>query len=59
MRVGAPEQKVRLEVTSGDTLIVSKLLPFAKPSEMIALNLPAEKTKLISGDLKVALKREA
>ena len=59
MRVANPERKVKLEVKSGDTLIMSKILPAAKPSEMIALDLPAEKTKLIKGSLTVALNREA
>ena len=59
MRVANPERKVKLEVKSGDTLIMSKMLPVAKPSEMIALDLSAEKTKLIKGSLTVALNREA
>ena len=59
MRVANPEHKVKLEVKSGDTLIMSKMLPVAKPSEMIALDLPADKTKLIKGSLTVALNREA
>ena len=59
MRVANPERKVKLEVKSGDILIMSKILPVAKPSEMIALDLPAEKTKLIKGSLTVALNREA
>ena len=59
MRVANPERKVKLEVKSGDTLIMSKILPAAKPSEMIALDLSAEKTKLIKGSLTVALNREA
>ena len=59
MRVANPEHKVKLEVKSGDTLIMSKMLPVAQPSEMIALDLPADKTKLIKGSLTVALNREA
>ncbi|MHC1717851.1 MAG: NAD(P)/FAD-dependent oxidoreductase [Acidaminococcaceae bacterium] len=59
MRVANPERKVKLEVKSGDTLIMSKMLLVAKPSEMIALDLSAEKTKLIKGSLTVALNREA
>ena len=59
MRFANPEHKVKLEVKSGDTLIMSKMLLVAKPSEMIALDLPAEKTKLIKGSLTVALNREA
>ena len=59
MRVACPERKVKLEVRSGETLIMSKMLPVAKPSEMIALDLSAEKTKLINGTLTVALNREA
>lgn len=57
MRVGAPERKVKLEVKCGEELILSKMLPVAKPSEMIAVEIPAEKTKLIHGELTVALNR--
>lgn len=57
MRVANPEFKVKLEVKSGDLLIMSKMLPVAKPSEMIALDLSAEKAKLINGTLTVALNR--
>ncbi|MEG0798312.1 MAG: FAD-dependent oxidoreductase [Acidaminococcaceae bacterium] len=57
MRVGAPERKVKLEVTSGETLILSKMLPVAKPSEMIAVVIPAAKTRLITEELVVSLNR--
>ena len=50
MRVANPERKVKLEV---------KMLPVAKPSEMIAVDIPAEKTALIGETLTVALNKEA
>jgi len=58
MRVTAPERKVKLEILCGSEVIMNKLLPVAKPSEMIAVELSAEKTKLIAGELIVRLSRE-
>lgn len=58
MRVGKPERKVKLEIKSGDTLIMSKMLPVAKPSEMIAINIPAEKTATFGGEITVSINRE-
>jgi hypothetical protein len=58
MRVGKPERKVKLEVKSGDTVIMSKMLPVAKPSEMIAINIPAEKTATFGGEITVSINRE-
>ncbi|NLU43648.1 MAG: pyridine nucleotide-disulfide oxidoreductase, partial [Acholeplasmataceae bacterium] len=57
MRVMAPERSVKLEVLSGSEVIMNKVLPVAKPSEMIALELSAEKTKLIGNELIVRLSR--
>ena len=57
MRVLAPERSVKLEVLSGSEIIMKKVLPVAKPSEMIALELSAEKTKLIGSELIVRLSR--
>ena len=57
MRVMAPERSVKLEVLSGNEVIMNKVLPVAKPSEMIALELSAEKTKLIGSELIVRLSR--
>lgn len=56
MRVRQPMRKVKLAVMSGETMLLSKLLPVAKPSEMIAVNLPAEKIKQIHGVLQVSIK---
>ena len=39
--------------------ILTKMLPVAKPSEMIAVDIPAEKTALIGETLTVALNKEA
>lgn len=57
MRVAAPQRKVRLEVKSGDTVLVSRMLPVAKPSEMIAVEIPAEKTALMGDEITVGLKQ--
>lgn len=46
MRVANPERKVKLEVKSGENVILTKMLPVAKPSEMIAVDIPAEKQRL-------------
>ena len=59
MRVANPERKVKLEVKSGENVILTKMLPVAKPSEMIAVDIPAEKTALIGETLTVALNKEA
>lgn len=56
MRVGAPQRKVRLEIKSGDNLLLSKPLPVAKPSEMIAVEIPAAKFELIGDEVTVGLK---
>ena len=56
MRVANPERKVKLVVKSGDNVI---LLPVAKPSEMIAVDIPAAKTELIGSSLTVFLDKEA
>ena len=45
MRVGAPDRKVTLEVKCGDEVLVKKMLPVVKPSEMITLDIPAAKTE--------------
>ena len=45
MRVLKPMKQVRLTVKSGDTTLLTKRLQVAKPSEMIAVNIPAAKAK--------------
>lgn len=55
MRASAPARKKKLEIVCGDKVILSKFIPIAKPSEMIAVEIPAEKSKLIDGDLIVRL----
>jgi len=39
-------------------VIFSRMLPVAKPSEMVAIDLPAEKTKLLGDTLNVAIRQE-
>lgn len=57
MRVAAPQRKIWLEVKSGDNLLLKKMLPVAKPSEMIAVEIPAEKCELIGDEITVGLKQ--
>lgn len=58
MRVANPESKVKLEIKTGDTVLLSKPMAVAKPSEMIAIELPSSKTALITDNVVVSLKRE-
>lgn len=57
MRVGAIERKVWLEVKCGKDVLLSRMLPVAKPSEMIAVEVPADKAALIKADISVSLNR--
>lgn len=57
MRVGAPARKVTLEVKCGSEVLVKRVFPVVKPSEMITLDLPAAKTALMSGEITVGLKQ--
>ena len=59
MRVRKPMKKVRLTVKSGDDTLLTKVLPVAKPSEMIAVNVPAAKAKGHHADWTVSVKEEA
>ncbi|WP_101912830.1 NAD(P)/FAD-dependent oxidoreductase [Megasphaera vaginalis (ex Bordigoni et al. 2020)] len=43
MRVRRPLKKCRLTIRSGEDTLLTKVLPVAKPSEMIAVNVPADK----------------
>lgn len=55
MRVAAPHRKVRMEVKSGDNVLLSRMLPVAKPSEMIAVEIPAAKFGMIGEEITVGL----
>ena len=55
MRAGAPDRKVTLEVKCGGEVLVKKLLPVVKPSEMITLDIPAAKTALMRDTITVGL----
>ncbi len=57
MRVAAPRRKVRLEVKSGDAVLFSKMLPIVKPSEMVAVEIPAEKIALSGSEITVGLQQ--
>ena len=67
MRVASPERKVKLVVKSGENVVLQRMLPVAKPSEMIAVDIPAEmiavdipaaKAELIGDSLTVFLDKE-
>jgi len=55
MRVGAPQRKVKLVIKSGENVLLSKPLPVAKPSEMIAVEIPKSKFALIGEEISVGL----
>ena len=47
--------RVKLEVKSGDNVLLSRPLPVAKPSEMIAVEIPAAKFAQIGDEVTVGL----
>lgn len=55
MRVAAPHRKCKLVVKSGDNVVLQRMLPVAKPSEMIAVEIPAAKCAQIGEELTVGL----
>lgn len=55
MRVAAPHRKCKLVVKSGDSVVLQRMLPVAKPSEMIAVEIPAAKCAQIGEELTVGL----
>ena len=55
MRVSVPDRKVTLEVKCGDEVLVKKILPVVKPSEMITLDIPGAKTLLMHDKITVGL----
>lgn len=58
MRVSAPDRKVVLEVKCGEEVVVKKILPVVKPSEMITLDIPAVKTVLMQEKITVGLQKK-
>ena len=58
MRVANPERKVKLVVKSGENVVLQRMLPVAKPSEMIAVDIPVAKAELIGDSLTVFLDKE-
>ena len=58
MRVGAPARKVTLEVKCGGEVLVKRLFPVVKPSEMITLDIPADKTAVMKDEITVGLKAD-
>lgn len=55
MRVGAPHRKIKLVIKSGENVLLTKPLPVAKPSEMIAVEIPKAKFNLIGDEISVGL----
>ena len=55
MRVGAPHRKVTLLIKSGENVLLKKPLPVAKPSEMIAVEIPKAKFAQIGEEISVGL----
>lgn len=58
MRVRRPLGRCTLTVTSGDDILLTKKLPVAKPSEMIAVNVPAAKAAGHTAPWTVSVKEE-
>ena len=55
MRVGAAHRKAKLVVKSGENVLLNRLLPVAKPSEMIAVDIPKAKFAQIGEEISVGL----
>ncbi len=55
MRAAQPKRGVKLVITSGGETVLTKPLAVVKPSEMIAVDLPAAKTAALSGEISVAI----
>lgn len=55
MRAAQPKRKVKLSVMSGGQEVMKKILPVVKPSEMISVEIPAEKTAALSDDITVSI----
>lgn len=57
MRVAEPAKKVKVILTSNNKVIMERVLPIVKPSEMIAMDVPAEKIKQAAGSVLVSLQQ--
>lgn len=55
MRAAQPKRKVKLSIMSGGREVMKKILPVVKPSEMISVEIPAEKTAALSDDITVSI----
>ena len=55
MRAAQPKRKVKLSIMSGGKEVMKKILPVVKPSEMISVEIPAEKTAALSDDITVSI----
>ena len=52
-------RNVTLEISNQGEVILSKRLLVAKPSEMIAVDLPADKEQALKDKLTIAIREEA
>ena len=59
MRVRKPMRKVKLEIRSGGETLLVKPLPVARPSEMIAVDLPAARVAGLTEKLEAGIQEEA
>lgn len=55
MRMAASHRRIKLEIRSGANLLLSQLLPVAKPSQMLAIEIPQTKFGLIGDEITVGL----
>jgi pyruvate/2-oxoglutarate dehydrogenase complex dihydrolipoamide dehydrogenase (E3) component len=55
MRAARPMRKVKLSVMSGEQEVMKRMLPVVKPSEMISVEIPAEKVSALSADITVSI----
>ncbi len=55
MRAKSPQRKVTLHIKDGDGEVMKKPLAIVKPSEMIAVDIPAAKVKNIKSDITVSI----
>ncbi|EAX47273.1 FAD-dependent pyridine nucleotide-disulphide oxidoreductase [Thermosinus carboxydivorans Nor1] len=58
MRVARPEQRVTIQIAAGDKVIQERRLPVAKPSEMVVVDIPAEKLHNVDGEIVVSVRRQ-
>ncbi|MDT8903051.1 NAD(P)/FAD-dependent oxidoreductase [Anaeroselena agilis] len=58
MRVARPERRVTLRLLSNSELLLERVLPVAKPGEMVVADIPADKLRAIGDVVTVVLRRQ-